>query len=703
MIEKIKKEYDKIFQYAQNNLFLVGILGVFGYPLYYFIWKYLYPQTYENFYLRISCAILFIPWLFVNRLPAKLIRFFPTYFFFSLFIGIPLFFTFMLFANKFSDVWLMSYLAAMYLSVLLIYHWWLIILMFSLAIILNLFLYSFTESISFSFLYDFDTKYIPIYLFAIISGILCHRTEIKSQFKLRNMKSFGGSIAHEMRNPLNAINLLTEKIRSLILNDNNNFKKQLELSDIEEINKNLSIILGCTSKASEVIDVILSNLKEKKKKEKLEFVSTSDLLTSVIQEYGFDHEAQKEKIILDTKESFTVKINKNSFTYVIFNLLKNALYYLNSYPNQYIKIYFKKDSNKSNFNQIIFEDNGPGIPADKIKNLFEPFYTSGKKEGTGLGLDFCKKTMESFGGSIECESEVGKFTRFILNFPKISNNEIKKILPKNNNVNLNSLSKNILIIEERGFLENLAMFKEEIKNNLNINANFANKEEDAQRELMSNYDYDLLLIDNENKKIIVKDLIKKVRKFNNEIPILIYNANKDHKNIYTNLGADEVIEKNQIANLHIIRSVAKWNLINKLPQNMINSLINQNNPKQILLADDDPVNRLLLTNILKKLGFEVEVAKDGQELHDKFFDTKLKPDLVITDVNMPIMNGCEVARKIRESRQINAEIPIIVCSGDSEKEKIHKFLRNGINDFFIKGNDINHFSNLIKFWSLKTF
>jgi two-component system CAI-1 autoinducer sensor kinase/phosphatase CqsS len=142
MIEKIKKEYDKIFQYAQNNLFLVGILGVFGYPLYYFIWKYLYPQTYENFYLRISCAILFIPWLFVNRLPAKLIRFFPTYFFFSLFIGIPLFFTFMLFANKFSDVWLMSYLAAMYLSVLLIYHWWLIILMFSLAI---LFLHNYPE------------------------------------------------------------------------------------------------------------------------------------------------------------------------------------------------------------------------------------------------------------------------------------------------------------------------------------------------------------------------------------------------------------------------------------------------------------------------------------------------------------------------------------------------------------------------------
>ena len=412
MIKKIKKEYDSVFRYAQNNLFLVGILGVFGFPLYYFIWKYLYPQPYENLYLRLSCATLFLPWLFTKHLSAKLIKFFPLYFFFSLFIAIPLFFTYMLFANNFSDVWLMSYLVAMYLAVLLIYHWWLIILMFSLAIFINLSFHSFTEFLTES-PDGFDMKYIPVYLFAIVSGILCHRTEIKSQFKLKNMKSFGGGIAHEMRNPLNAINLLTAKIKTLILADDSSVKKQLEFNEIEEINKNLSIILGCTTRASEVIDIILANLKENGKKEKLEFLSTSDLLNSAIQEYGFDHENQRDSIILNTKENFIIKANKTAFTYVIFNLLKNALYYLDSHPNQYVKIYFKKGLRESDFNQVIVENNGPEIPIDKIKNLFEPFYTSGKKEGTGLGLDFCKKTMESFGGKIECESEVGKFTKFI--------------------------------------------------------------------------------------------------------------------------------------------------------------------------------------------------------------------------------------------------------------------------------------------------
>jgi two-component system CAI-1 autoinducer sensor kinase/phosphatase CqsS len=698
MIKKIKKEYYSVFSYAQNNLFLVGILGVFGFPLYYFIWKYLYPQPYENLYLRLSCAALFLPWLFTKHLSTKWVRFFPLYFFFSLFVAIPLFFTYMLFANNFSDVWLMSYLVAMYLAVLLIYHWWLIILMFSLSIIISLFLYSFIDFAPITF-DGFDMKYIPVYLFAIASGILCHRTEIKSQFKLKNMKSFGGGIAHEMRNPLNAINLLTARIKTLILTDDSSVKKQLEFNEIEEINKNLNIILGCTTRGSEVIEMILANLKEKGRKEKLEFLSTSDLLISAIQEYGFDNEVQKERVILNTKENFIIKANKTAFTYIIFNLLKNALYYLNSHPNQYVKIYFKKGLSESDFNQVIVENNGPGVPNNKIKNLFKPFYTSGKKDGTGLGLDFCKKTMESFDGKIECESEVGKFTKFILNFPKISDVEIKKLLPNNNKTNFDSLSKNILIVEEGGFLENLAMFKDEIKNNLNINANFFSDEKEVVRELRSNYDYDLLLIDDENKEIVVSDLIQRVRKFHAEIPILIYNVNKDQKKIYIDLGADEVVIKNQIANLHIIRSIAKWNLINKLPQNMIISLSNQYKPKKVLIADDDLISRILLKNTLKRLGFEVEIASNGQELYDKFFDKNLILDLVIADINMPIMNGDEVVRKIRKSGQVNAEIPIIAYSGDGGKEKIHKFLRNGMNDFFVKGTDIVHLENLIKFWT----
>lgn len=695
MVRKIKLEYTNIFKYAQNNLFLVGLLGILGFPLYYIIWKYIYPQTYESLSLRLSCAALFLPWIFYNKLPIRLLRFFPLYFFISLFISIPLFFTYMLFANNFSSVWLMSYLAAIYLAILLIYHWWLIIIMYCIAIIINLIFYPY-NNINPSEFAGFDTKYIPIYLFAIVSGILCHRTERKSQFKLRNMKSFGGGIAHEMRNPLNAINLLTSRIRSIILTSDNSIKKRLDLNEIEEISKNLNIILGCTTRASEVIDMILENIKEKVKQQKLEFLSTSDLLSSAIKEYGFDHENQREKVILNTKENFIIKAEKTAFTYVVFNLLKNALYYLNSYPNEYVKIYLKRGSKQSLYNQIIVEDNGPGIPEDKIKYIFDSFYTSGKKEGTGLGLDFCKKTMEGFNGKIECTSKVGKLTKFILSFPKISESELEKLIPIDNKSKFDRLSKNIIIFENKNLLKNSKEFNSEISN-YKIRINYLNQAKIIISELKSHYNYDLLLIQSGDNSIF--EMIKKIRKFHNEIPIIIYDANDLDKVNLINLGVDEVIVTSDKEKSLIIRSILKWNIINNLPQNFDTSKTYNLSSKNILLADDDPVNRLMLSKILEKKGFNVDKAKNGQELNDKFFEENSKYDVLITDINMPIMNGDEVAKNIRKSNNKHNNIPIIAYSGDSEKEKIHKFLRCQINDFYIKGDDTEYLNNLVNFWT----
>ncbi len=696
MVEKIKKEYINIFRYAQNNLFLVGILGVVGFPMYYFIWKYLYPQHYESMPLRIICSLLFLPWLFYNKLPEKLVRFFPLYFFFSLFISVPLFFTYMLFANKFSDVWLMSYLAAIYLAILLLYHWWLIIGMFSLAAIINIAIYPITGFAMDSFK-SFDSKYIPIYLFAIFSGILCHRTEIRSQFKIRNMKSFGGGIAHEMRNPLNAINLLTARIRNLIIASDNTIKKQLNLNEIKEIDSNLNIILGCTSRASEVIEMILANLKEKVKQKKLEFLSAADLVSSAVKEYGFDYEGQIDKIILNAKNNFVIKADKTAFTYMIFNLLRNALYYLNSNKDGFIKISLNRGDDKLNYHQIIVEDNGPGIPEDKIKYIFDSFYTSGKEDGVGLGLDFCKKAMESFGGKIECNSKVNDFTKFILSFPKLSDSEINKFLPNSKEGKFNYFSKNTIIFESSQFLEGSNHFKNTMKD-LEINTNFFREEKALISELKLNYSYDLLLINIENSEDVIFDLISRIRKFNNEVPIIVYNANLSQEKDLLNIGVNEVIIKNQKQILLLERSIAKWNLISRVPSGF-NSIVEGSDSKRILLADDDSVNRIILSRNLQKYGFEIDEVVNGKELKDRLCDENLHYDLVITDLNMPIINGDEVIKNIRNFKYNNRQIPVIIYSGDVEKENIHKFLKFGVSDFFVKGDDVKHLIDLAIFWT----
>ncbi len=64
---------------------------------------------------------------------------------------------------------------------------------------------------------------------------------------------------------------------------------------------------------------------------------------------------------------------------------------------------------------LYFKDNWIGIPKDKLESIFDSFFTSNKKGGTGLGLPFCKRVMKAFGVDISCKSKEGEFTEFFLN------------------------------------------------------------------------------------------------------------------------------------------------------------------------------------------------------------------------------------------------------------------------------------------------
>src|SRR5204862_7899546 len=65
---------------------------------------------------------------------------------------------------------------------------------------------------------------------------------------------------------------------------------------------------------------------------------------------------------------------------------------------------------------IAIADNGPGMPPDQLPKIFEPYFTT-KEKGTGLGLAIVKHNTEIYGGTVQVESELGKGTRFILDFP----------------------------------------------------------------------------------------------------------------------------------------------------------------------------------------------------------------------------------------------------------------------------------------------
>ena len=83
--------------------------------------------------------------------------------------------------------------------------------------------------------------------------------------------------------------------------------------------------------------------------------------------------------------------------------------------------------------------------------------------------------------------------------------------------------------------------------------------------------------------------------------------------------------------------------------------------KRILVVDDEESIRLLYREELEEEGFDVEVAKNGEEALEKL--SRFKPDLITLDIKMPGMDGIETLKRIRESER---QLPIIMCSAYGE-------------------------------------
>jgi DNA-binding NtrC family response regulator len=110
----------------------------------------------------------------------------------------------------------------------------------------------------------------------------------------------------------------------------------------------------------------------------------------------------------------------------------------------------------------------------------------------------------------------------------------------------------------------------------------------------------------------------------------------------------------------------------------------RSNDIRVLIADDDPFVSELLSEILQSEGCAVQTAGDGCEAYNKFL---ADPDInvIISDMNMPCMNGLQLTMKLREE---NVEVPIIILTGDAEISSAIEAIKKGANDYILKDENI---------------
>ncbi len=208
----------------------------------------------------------------------------------------------------------------------------------------------------------------------------------KTSESLQNERRFIADAAHEMRTPLTAISLQAESLDEHGLDDNQ--KQQLkELRKAIKRQRDLTtkLLTYARSQCAQVVEFKDFNLKE--------------LFVEIIEELGALADDKNIDFGIEGNADITVHSDRNLLKTVLVNLCGNALKYT---PDEgQVDLYCR---NYPKFFEICVKDNGPGIPEDKIKMVFEPFYRVGgdtaKISGTGLGLAIVKSSCEELGAQI---------------------------------------------------------------------------------------------------------------------------------------------------------------------------------------------------------------------------------------------------------------------------------------------------------------
>lgn len=106
-------------------------------------------------------------------------------------------------------------------------------------------------------------------------------------------------------------------------------------------------------------------------------------------------------------------------------------------------------------------------------------------------------------------------------------------------------------------------------------------------------------------------------------------------------------------------------------------------PETIVLAEDSPPNRKILTHLLEKMGFKVVACENGQEALDQLKSGQHDVKLVISDIMMPTMDGLELLRCVRESEDFKS-LPVLLITAVSEKEYIDRARTLNVNGYILK-------------------
>ena len=487
----------------------------------------------------------------------------------------------------------------------------------------------------------------------------------KAEIAQKAKSIFLANMSHEIRTPLNAIigfsNILCESEIS---------SKDKENAQI--ISRSAKSLLGIIN---DVLDV--SKMESGKLNVSTEVVLFETFIEHIVELFSVASKEKKIKFIYNPESILPYSIICDSIRLqqVLTNFLSNAIKFTpqNGEIIFSIKVLDILDDNiKIRF---LVKDNGIGMTLQQQKIIFNPFSQaddgiSRKYGGTGLGLAICSDIIKLMNSQIELKSNPNEGSEFSF----ILELKINKFKNEQKTVD-NNLK--ILLHCSDGNNDKL---RENIQNHINKIGSISDYSNENKKG-------DILFCCGMNNLNLVIEEFKK----QNEKSLIIYVG--DSLNILDNKIKEQInhylelpIYGSKIYNILVENSDIHKNVIKK-------SIVSQKFRGKILVAEDNINNQKLIEILLSKIGVKTVIVSNGEESVESY--KKDKYDLILMDINMPIMDGVTATKIIKDLEKDNYKIPIIALTANSIAGDKERYLSQGMNDYLSKPIEFNKLVNIL--------
>ncbi len=390
----------------------IGIFLCLGHPLFNVLWTYVLPQHWESLGLRLllaACAVPLIGGLGELPLDSRRVKLAFNVF---CWVQLPVFFGWMYLVNCGNTVWLASMVAAVFIY----YHavdWRLatIGLITGWLVAFILFLIFGPEVPPWTA--EHAQTDLVVVAFAWTTAVtLGFSSANLRRVHLTDTLATMGIMAHELRTPLATVSLVGEALVNL---------EAARPADapplgLKPLSQRLQNVVRLMNRQ---IDTQIINARLLRLPDHDESITASELVRQCVAQYPWRSERDAKAVVIQIDEDFRFSGSPELFAQVIDNLMKNALKSLAS-KGQAAKPgdLTLRVATTGRRGRIEVIDQGKGIALTVQRQLFEPFFSTDRGSGHGLGLAFCKRVVQGARGSIRVKSEPGKGATFTIDLPR---------------------------------------------------------------------------------------------------------------------------------------------------------------------------------------------------------------------------------------------------------------------------------------------